>query len=163
MKLSFMIDRLRLFIKLEEDTQPVKYQKTSINDIVKGCMEELKSSFNNREIIFKSNDEIFLEVDKTLFEVAVKNLIENALKYSEDEITITLDSKKLCVKDKGIGIDKKDLDKITTKFYRATSNKWDNSLGIGLSLVLHVINLHKFKLEIDSKKLKGSNFCIIFK
>jgi signal transduction histidine kinase len=163
MKLSFMIDRLRLFIKLEEDTQPVKYQKTSINDIVKGCMEELKSSFNNREIIFKSNDEIFLEVDKTLFEVAVKNLIENALKYSEDEITITLDSKKLCVKDKGIGIDKKDLDKITTKFYRATSNKWDNSLGIGLSLVLHVINLHKFKLDIDSEKLKGSNFCIIFK
>jgi len=161
MRLSGMIDRLRLFIKLEEDKQPVKYAPVSLKTLVQSVIEELQEAYPAREIIFKGS-EVTLEVDEPLFRVAVANLIENALKYSEDEVLVTLDQKSLCVKDKGIGIEEKEIEKITQKFYRATSNGWDNSLGIGLSLVAHIVNVHKMKLDIQSKRLVGSTFCIRF-
>ena len=161
MRLSGMIDRLRLFIKLEEDNQPVKYAPVSLKTLVESVIEELQEAYPAREIIFKGS-EVTLEVDEPLFRVAVANLIENALKYSEDEVLVTLDQKSLCVKDKGIGIEEKEIEKITKKFYRATSNGWDNSLGIGLSLVSHIVNVHKMKLDIQSKRLVGSIFCICF-
>ncbi len=162
LKLSAMIDRLRLFIKLEEDSQPIKYAKVDIARVVREVIDELQQAYPNREIEFECTQEVVLEVDETLFAVAVKNLIENALKYSEDEVRVTLDKEALRVEDKGIGIAKDDLEKITQKFYRASSNGWDNSLGIGLSLVSHVVNLHKFKLDIQSERSKGSVFSILF-
>jgi len=161
-KLSFMIDRLRLFIKLEEDTQPVKYVKTDINQMVKEIIEELSQTYPNRDIKYIAKEEVILDVDKAIFSVAITNLIENALKYSEDEVIVELDKKALSIEDKGIGIDEKDIEKITQKFYRVNENNWNNSLGIGLSLVSHIVKLHKFKLNIKSKRLQGSKFSIKF-
>ena len=161
-RLSSMIDRLRLFIKLEEDSQPLKYSKVSINNLVQGVINETRATYPNREIIFISKEDVILEVDEALFEVAVKNLIENALKYSEDEVDVFLDAEALRVRDRGIGIAKKDIEKITSKFYRVSQNGWDNSLGIGLSLVSHIVRVHGFKLDIQSQKSEGSIFTIIF-
>ena len=161
-RLSAMIDRLRLFIKLEEDSQPLKYAKVSINKIVADTVAELHSAYPNREIKFIQKEDVELEVDEALFGVAVKNLIENALKYSEDEVDVILDAKSLQVRDRGIGIAKKDIEKITSKFYRVSQNGWDNSLGIGLSLVSHIVRVHGFKLDIQSQKSEGSTFSIEF-
>ena len=161
-RLSAMIDRLRLFIKLEEDSQPLKYAKVSINEIVADTVAELHSAYPNREIKFIQKEDMELEVDEALFGVAVKNLIENALKYSEDEVDVILDAKSLQVRDRGIGIAKKDIEKITSKFYRVSQNGWDNSLGIGLSLVSHIVRVHGFKLDIQSQKSEGSTFSIEF-
>jgi signal transduction histidine kinase len=162
LKLTAMIERLRLFIKLEEDSQPIKYAKVNIAVLTKEVIETLKHSYPNRDIILKADKEVLLEVDETLFGVAVKNLVENGLKYSEDEVEVLLDDTRVCIKDKGIGIEKNELEKITEKFYRVSANGWDNSLGIGLSLVSHIVRVHKFRLEIKSKKLQGSTFCICF-
>ena len=125
-------------------------------------VDELTQSYTNREILLKAQKDVRLDVDATLFEVAVKNLIENALKYSEDEVEVVLTNKALLVEDKGIGIAQEELEKITTKFYRVSRNGWDNSLGIGLSLVTHIVRVHGFKLKIESEKAKGSKFSILF-
>ncbi|NPA65298.1 MAG: sensor histidine kinase [Epsilonproteobacteria bacterium] len=162
MKLSAMIDRLRLFIKLEEDSQPIKYKPTNISTLVKDVIEDLKQSYPTREIEYKIKDDIVLDVDEALFVVAVKNLIENGLKYSEDEVYVKLTKDALSIEDKGVGIDKDEIEKITGKFYRVSSNGWDNSLGIGLSLVSHIVRVHGFKLDIKSTKLQGSIFSIYF-
>ncbi len=162
MKLSAMIDRLRLFIKLEEDSHPIKYKRTDISILVKDVIEDLKQTYPTREIHFSINEGIILEVDEALFRVAVSNLIENGLKYSEDEIHVELTQKSLSIEDKGIGIEKSEIEKITGKFYRVSANGWDNSLGIGLSLVSHIVRVHGFKLDIKSKRLHGSVFTILF-
>ena len=161
-KLSSMIDRLRMFIKLEEDTHPIKYKKISLVLLAREVVGELEKSYPMREILLEVKQEVFKEVDETLFSVALGNLIENGLKYSEDEVVVTVDEQSIAVIDKGIGIEKKEIEKITSKFYRVDTNGWDNSLGIGLSLVSHIVKLHKFRLEIQSQKLKGSVFRIVF-
>ena len=162
LRLASMIDRLRLFIKLEEDSQPLKYSKSSISTIVEEVLAQLRASYPNREIHFHPKEDAVLEVDVTLFSVAVKNLVENALKYSEDEVDVVLDAKALRVRDFGIGIAKEDIEKVTSKFYRASKKEWDNSLGIGLSLVAHIVRVHGFELDIQSQKSQGSTFSILF-
>ncbi len=92
--------------------------------------------------------------------MALSNLIENALKYSEDEVLIKIDSNSISVIDKGIGIDENDLRKINQKFYRVSQNGWNNSLGLGLFIVHSILKLHNFELEIKSKLNEGSEFTI---
>ena len=90
------------------------------------------------------------------------NLIDNALKYSKDNIKVILNNEKISVIDHGIGINPNEIENITKKFYRVSSNGWNNSLGVGLSLVVNILSAHNFKLEIESIENEGSTFNIIF-
>jgi len=91
-------------------------------------------------------------------EVALKNLIENALKYSKDEVEVRVNGKKISISDKGAGISSSDISKVTKKFYRSGTHSWDNSMGLGLSIVKSILTLHRTKLEIESEEEKGSTF-----
>jgi len=53
---------------------------------------------------------------------------------------------------------KKNLELIKQKFFRIAKNDWDNSLGLGLAIVEHILKLHGTNLKIESKKGKGSKF-----
>ena len=66
------------------------------------------------------------------------------------------------ISDSGIGINPHDLEKITKKFYRVSQNEWNNSLGLGLSIVSNILKLHHFELEIQSEENSGSVFTIKF-
>ncbi|SHO80256.1 Two-component system histidine kinase [hydrothermal vent metagenome] len=162
-KLTNMIDRLRLSIRLDNDKGVSIFELSNINSLIVGVIEDIKSTYKNRDIIFISNNDINIEIDKAMFSVVIINLIENAIKYSQDKVIIELDTYSLKIKDTGIGIKSSDIEKITDKFYRVSTNSWNNSLGVGLSLVKNIINIHKFKLKITSIENEGSIFEIVFK
>jgi len=160
-KLTNMIDRLRLTVKLEEGKQPYTFTKTNVTKLVEHIIEDLKVTYPSREIQFEADD-IVMDIDETMMAIAITNLIENSLKYSQDAVIIKLTKKKFSVSDTGIGICSKDISKITDKFFRVSNNGWNNSMGVGLSLVSNIIKLHNFKLEIQSEENEGSTFTIIF-
>ncbi|MCI0501526.1 MAG: HAMP domain-containing histidine kinase [Epsilonproteobacteria bacterium] len=160
-KMTAMIDRLRLSINLEDGKMENKIKHVHLKDLIKMQIEDIKEAYPNREILFEGED-IVKEVDETLFGVAVINLIENALKYSQDRVYIKLSDEKISVQDNGIGIAQKEIENITKKFYRVSTNGWNNSLGVGLSLVSNILNLHNFKLNITSVENEGSTFEIVF-
>jgi len=60
--------------------------------------------------------------------------------------------------DKGAGISSSDISKVTKKFYRSGTHSWDNSMGLGLSIVKRILALHDTALEIESEEGKGSTF-----
>uniref|UniRef100_UPI004047160C ATP-binding protein n=2 Tax=Aliarcobacter sp. TaxID=2321116 RepID=UPI004047160C len=158
-KMAHIIDKLRLTLKLEEGKQEILLLPCSIKKIIDGCISDLQDKYKNREIIVEGID-INLKVDETLISMAISNLIENALKYSEDEIVVSISENSISIIDKGIGIEEKELEKINQKFYRISNNGWNNSLGLGLFIVQSVLALHNFTLEITSEFEKGSKFCI---
>ncbi|WP_072679641.1 ATP-binding protein [Arcobacter sp. LA11] len=158
-KMSDIIDKLRLSLKLEEGKQQVITTSCPIKPLCEDIISDLKEKYKNREILLEGED-IKLMIDETLFSMALSNLIENALKYSEDDVTVNINKTSISIKDKGIGIDEKDLKKINQKFYRVSQNGWNNSLGLGLFIVYSILKLHDFKLEIESELDKGSNFII---
>ena len=86
------------------------------------------------------------------------NLIENALKYSEDEVTVRVTNERIEVIDRGIGISEADIGQITKRFFRVDSLSWDNSIGVGLYIVKYILKLHNTHLEIESEPNRGSKF-----
>lgn len=158
-KMSHIIDKLRLTLKFEEGKQELLLTPTSIKSIIEDIIPDLKEKYKNREILI-SGEDITLKVDETFISMAISNLIENALKYSEDEVIIEITNSSINIVDKGIGIEEKELEKIKSKFYRVSNNGWNNSLGLGLFIVQSILSLHKFSLEITSEFNKGSEFRI---
>lgn len=158
-KMSQIIDKLRLTLKLEEGKQELLLIPCSMKKLIENCISDLKDKYKNREILI-IGDNISLKVDETLISMAISNLIENALKYSENEVIVNISETSICIVDKGIGIEEKELENINQKFYRISNNGWNNSLGLGLFIVQSILNLHNFRLEIKSEIKKGSQFYI---
>jgi len=161
-KLSDLIDTLRLSLKLDSGKQNTNFTSINIYDVVEDCSENVRINYSKRKIIIQGDKNISVKADSSLFSVVVTNLLENGIKYSEDDVYITFDEKGLEVKDSGIGISQKNLENITEKFYRVHNNTWNNSLGLGLFIVNNILKLHNFQLEIKSKENEGSTFSIKF-
>ena len=161
-KLSALIDTLRLSIKLDSGQQSMNFVKVNLHEVISDATENLKLSYPKREAIINGDINATIKADSALFSVVITNLIENAFKYSEDEVIINFDQEQLSVIDTGIGISKKNLENITNKFYRVHENTWNNSLGLGLFIVNNIINLHNFTLNIESEENEGSTFSIKF-
>lgn len=160
-KITSMIDRLSLAIKLENESFAPEFSSFNLLSLAEEVKETLLQKYPNREIILDIDD-IILNADRGMFDNLLMNLIENALKYSEDEVIVNTKDDHLEVIDKGIGINKEDIENITKRFYRVDSLSWDNSIGVGLYIVKYILKLHNSYLEIKSTPKKGSNFWFDF-
>ncbi|NPA55959.1 MAG: HAMP domain-containing histidine kinase [Epsilonproteobacteria bacterium] len=158
-KLTQLIDTLRLAIKLDNNTQKLSFTSVDVYNITKEVIDELKESYDRDIKLFGSS--VLIQADSILLAVAIRNLIENAIKYSEDEVVVIVTNAYINIIDRGIGIHPNELDNIFKKFYRI-GNTWNNSLGLGLSIVNNILKLHNFDIQITSQKNKGSEFKIVF-
>ncbi len=156
-KISAMIDRLALSVKLENNDLSISYSNFDVYDLCVDVANNLKAKYKNREISLNMQH-FTLHADKTMIELVLINLADNALKYSEDGIEIKILDAVLTVNDKGIGFSESEREKITSKFYRIKTNSWDNSMGLGLAIVSFILKLHHTKLLITSTPNEGSSF-----
>ncbi|MEA3523369.1 MAG: HAMP domain-containing sensor histidine kinase [Campylobacterota bacterium] len=157
MKISHMLDRLALSVKLENNDLSIKPHTFNLNDLINDIIENLEKKYSEQKIIFKGNS-LHVSADKAMLELVLINLIDNALKYSQSDINIIIENDTLSVIDKGIGIKESELNSIVSKFYRVRKNTWDNSMGLGLAIVDYILKLHNLTLTITSKINEGSNF-----
>ena len=164
--ISELIDRLTLSLKLENDT--VKLSKTtfSLAELARNCADNLEQKYHNRHVNLICQTPSHVLADKAMIALVISNLIDNALKYSKDDVTLEClyqDSLgvTLHVRDKGVGIAESEIKNITKKFYRVDRYSWDNSLGIGLSLVDYILSLHESRLEIASQLGEGADFSFV--
>ena len=106
--------------------------------------------------------------DASLLDQLFANIISNALKYSDSQraLKITVGAKKIhsrvvyTIRDTGIGIAQKHLDKIWDVFYRIAPRSGKTGEGLGLSLVKRIAEKHKGKVWAESEESKGSDFYI---
>lgn len=106
--------------------------------------------------------------DKVHLLSVIRNLVENAIKYSKKPASIEVSTRNdengivLEVKDKGIGIPKEYLGKIFNKFYRVPTGNVHNvkGFGLGLNYVQQIVKAHKWKIGVDSEYGVGTTFTI---
>ena len=156
-KIEALLSRLVLWNKFESGEatlHPSNFDLYALALEVKILLEE---KYPQREIVLEGSTYL-VDADRTLLDVVLKNLIENALKYSKDDVTVKIDSKQISVTDKGAGISSSDIGKVTKKFYRSGTHSWDNSMGLGLSIVKSILALHGTELDIESEEQRGSVF-----
>ena len=157
-RISQMIDRLSFATRLESSEIEPKMSDFDLNSVVEEAAAAMEKKYPGRHIRLET-EPTPIHADKTMMELVVINLMDNALKYSDDDIEVTLNSARFCVKDYGHGIPEKEREAITKKFYRLDKNSWDNSLGLGLSIVTYILNRHGLQLQIESTVGEGSRFC----
>ena len=156
-KIEDMLRRLILWNKFESGEAKCHLGKFDLYTLIRETARISGEKYKYRKIIVEGEHTI-VNGDRTLLEVVMKNLIENALKYSRDEVFVKLEGRRVSVIDLGLGISKKDIDKVTKKFYRSGTHDWDNSMGLGLSIVKNILKMHHTELEIKSVEGEGSTF-----
>ncbi len=157
-KIEALLSRLILWNKFESGETSLHKSDFDLTVLINDIKHSVEEKYKNREIIIDAPPSTMVNADRTLMEVVMKNLIENALKYSQDEVYVKIENGVVSVTDHGVGIGEKDLDKVTKKFYRSGTHSWDNSMGLGLSIVKTILSLHQSKLQISSEVDVGSTF-----
>lgn len=122
---------------------------------------------DGRILIFSiQEDDRKVQLDKNLMRHVILNLIGNAFKYSPNnqapilEVIQNTNDVKISVKDFGIGIPNKDVEKLFQTFYRASNVGNISGTGLGLAIVEHAIKAHHGRIELDSKEGKGTTITI---
>jgi len=139
-----------------------------INDVVKRNKRFLKE--NNIEVDNNIGENIVIKADKLRIEELFDNIIKNAIKYSRNAGTITIDAKQdnnfitISIKDTGIGMNKEQLSHIFDEFYKADEARHDfNCSGLGLPICKRIVEKHGGKIWAESSgKGKGTTFYFTF-
>jgi len=170
-RLTSMVENILQVAELDSGEFRLNKTKVNIHDLIKDITAkfDLTINKNNGKFVleFKAENP-FLLIDKTQMTNVFSNLIDNAIKYNDNKPEIkftTMDNNNLfeiVVEDNGIGIDKKNHDKIFDTFFRvSTGNVHDvKGNGIGLSMVKKIINAHLGKIDLQSEKNSGTKFII---
>tara|TARA_Y100000994_G_scaffold211137_1_gene185323 strand:- start:2272 stop:3102 length:831 start_codon:yes stop_codon:yes gene_type:complete len=165
--LEGIISNLLLSDKLSTPYTDLQLSKISMPRLMDKVKEMFPDNDNKIKIITEIPN-VTLEVDELKMMLAIRNLLDNALKYSEYnnkkqcEIYFKTNSNilSISIKDFGRGIKKNEIPKLTDPFYRVEKEKNVKGFGIGLTIVKKVIEAHNGKLIIESEYGKGSVFTL---
>ncbi|MDO9000109.1 MAG: ATP-binding protein [Bacteroidota bacterium] len=170
-RLNSLIDNVLLASRLDAGEFIFKLEKQNISELTLKILNRYyKKEIDKGELKLKIQENIFAEIDVTIFPSIITNLVDNAIKYSPEqkEILIDLLEEKsnilLRVKDNGLGVSDSDKEKIFTKFYRAGNESTRNSKGTGLGLyiVKYIVKNHNASVTVKNNLPIGSNFEIHF-
>ena len=155
--------------RIEDGRFGYSYQKENFEEALQIVMDSLENRIKEKSIKFevKKNakvPEIFM--DKTKMVLVLQNLIENAVKYTPEfgKILVNLEVGKnflkVRIKDNGVGIPKKDQEKMFSKFFRAENvmRMQTEGSGLGLFIVKNVIQKHGGEINFTSEEGMGTEF-----
>lgn len=155
--------------RLERGKMELDIQLQELHSLIDEVTEGVKAELEEHLKIELNATRTSIYADRTQLMSVIRNLLENAIKYSPKppDITIRTENSEtgiiLSVEDKGIGIPKEYQDKVFNKFYRVPTGNVHNvkGFGLGLSYVKQIIKAHNWDLKLDSDLGKGSKFSII--
>jgi two-component system phosphate regulon sensor histidine kinase PhoR len=173
-RLSLLVERILQSAVLERGELKLLEEQILLNEIIHDVAETAKFRIQG------SGGEIRLDLPTELIHISsdkmhltniISNLVDNAIKYSEEapniEISLKRENKKLLlsVRDHGIGIRKEHLKKIFDKLYRIPTGNLHNvkGFGLGLSYVKAIAGLHGWDINVKSKFGEGSEFTLVIK
>ena len=166
-----LINRLLTISKLEHGKLHIQKAEVNLETMIDDVADKYKAKSAKPIHITTHIRTTTALADEEYLKEAISNLVDNATKYSKEEINIqisTLENDKnvyIKVFDEGIGIAKSELKTIFNRFERAAEHERDarktrGGFGIGLNYVLQVINAHGGKISVKSEKDKWSEFTI---
>ena len=124
----------------------------------------------NIKIFPEIEKNILIHGDKVMIERLLDNLLNNAMKFTKDEINVRLYSENetcvLEIQDNGIGISEKEKELIWRRFYQVNDSrnkKINKGFGLGLSLVSKIVENHNATVNVESELNEGAKFTVKFK
>ncbi len=170
-KLDFLMESLIKMSRLETDIIQLNIEK---NDLYSTLIEVINHVFllaekKHIDIKLSKNTHISALYDEKWTQEAIFNVLENCIKYSNKDTTITIQMSKntffskIIITDQGIGIKKENYNNIFQRFYRAQEVQDEDGIGIGLYLTREILSREEGYITVQSEYGKGSTFTIYLK
>ncbi|HSB74904.1 MAG TPA: HAMP domain-containing sensor histidine kinase [Terriglobales bacterium] len=170
-RLTSLINNILDFSRIEAGRKEYEFRETDIAELVRNTLESYRYQIEQHGFTFEekiSENLPPMRVDREAIARSLLNLVNNALKYSQQDKYLGVNlyrengSVKLEVVDHGIGISRPEQHKIFEKFYRVGDPLVHNTKGsgLGLSLVRHIVEAHGGEVSVESMPGRGSKFVI---
>ena len=167
-RLNALCNNMLLTSQIEAGGYKIMKERIDFARVVKECAHDFIIRFPNRKIETQLPEEAYISGDLLLLELAVNNLLDNAIKYSGKEDIVLLKmfqtNKRIHVQviDEGPGIPHGEKEKIFEKYYRGSQGQTKGT-GLGLYLTKKIVQAHNGDIKIANNFSRGSIFEIIFK
>lgn len=167
-RLNSLCNNMLLSSQIEASGFIKSSEEINLSNLVNECIQDFKMRFPQRNFLNRVKEEIFTTGDSLLLQMAVNNLLDNAIKYSPKEtpLTVSLSEENnqisLQVKDEGAGITTDEKKKVFNKFYRIgnTATKSAKGTGLGLYLTKKIVEEHKGNIFLEDNFPTGCIFTI---
>ena len=166
---KIITDLLNL-VKMDRRSLDIHIEETNINDLIGLIIKRLRPIAAERgiEIALESYKPIIAQVDQTKFTLAISNLVENGIKYNQDNgwvhISLNVDNTYFFVKvqDSGIGIPQEDQGQIFERFYRVdkSHSREIGGTGLGLAITRQAVLMHHGAIRVYSREGEGTTFTV---
>lgn len=166
--MSSMLDQLLFVAKNDNDISQLEKAEFWLNELMVQIVKENKLIYPSHQLKLTNNDSIKLEADPRLIKQMFRALINNGVKYSVEDTSITLSSNQIGkvaeirIQDEGIGIPREDLPYIFDRYYRVDKarSRESGGTGLGLSIVKWIAEVHGGSVRAESEHGKGSAFIV---
>jgi signal transduction histidine kinase len=164
-RLHKLVDNVLMANQIENNNLSINKEKLNLSELIENTVKRYFSlQLNQKQISLTVQPNCFCIADKELLPSVIINLIENAIKYSFENVAIeiilkTVNSKLILeIKDHGIGILEQEKETVFQKFFRSgnENTRKTKGTGIGLFIVKSICDLHQFEVEIVNNVPKGS-------
>jgi heavy metal sensor kinase len=165
-RLSSIVESLMILVKSESGRLTFQFENVELDQMLEGLAEDarLLAAPKKIKVVLNAVERATVRGDSSRLHQLFLNLIDNAVKYSSPHSTVTLSlqridgSVEVHVQDTGIGIPKKDLEKIFARFYRVSSDA--SGSGLGLAIAKWIAEAHHGTIRVNSREKKGSTFIV---
>ncbi len=170
-RLTRLVENILDFARMEEGRKEYRFVSLDTSPWLRELVADFEAEIAGAEVevITQIPDGLpLISADPEALGSAVRNLLDNAVKYSPGSKVVRLDAGvegkevKICVKDQGIGISEAEQRHIFDRFYRTEGevSRRIKGAGLGLSLVKHIVTAHGGTVECESRVNEGSTFSI---
>ena len=173
-RLGVLVQEIIELTRLQEGDALAEPEVVDIDDVVAEAVDRVRVEADGRQITLVAGGTKGLRVrgDAALITTAVRNLLDNAIRYSEPRtrvsVGVSLDAEdpdivRIAVVDQGIGIPKEEQERVFERFYRVDKarSRATGGTGLGLSIVKHVAADHGGTVELWSAPGRGSTFTLV--
>ena len=170
-RLSQQVEKILQMAIFDRGSLMIKFKELDVHELADTVVRNMLIQIKNKNgLIIKNLDATnsIVELDEVHFTNVMFNLIDNAIKYSDNRPDITVstadtpDGLSISIQDKGIGISKADQKRIFDQFYRVSTGNVHNvkGFGLGLAYVRNVVKAHNGTIEVESELGHGTRFTI---
>jgi signal transduction histidine kinase len=170
-RLNSLCNNMLISSQIEAGGYRTAKEEIHLSELLQNCVNDFRTRFPQRTFESSIEKELFVRGDILLLQIAINNLLDNAIKYSSKEEKISLNAiqhntvVEIQVKDEGPGINDDDKKKVFKKFYRLGNEATKSAKGTGLGLYLtsKIISTHGGQILVKDNVPKGSIFIIELK
>jgi len=167
-RLSGIVDNLLFVARVDAARESIERKKFDGRAAVEKIAAFYQTLAEDRHVAISCSGEGQIYADPALFERAVGNLVDNALRFTPENgsIRITLAEHaadfEVAVSDTGCGIASEHLPRVFDRFYRAESSRGSDGAGLGLALVKSIVDLHGGSARVESEVGRGTTVVLTF-